>query len=783
MAEAAEGDNDHAATTTTTKHYLYGCSQYEYVGFHCDPIQNEFESSTFVASYTKVASATRQPDYVPARFGEGVQVSLHSLESMRANVIDAYDSERFSVYASVKPDNSDKEFSNGYATLVSYRNGVYSHDVHDAGWQIQFVPNPSNDESVEIVRFTVFNSNGTGFSPPDATIPADRFSEILGSFDGRNVRLFVDGEMKGETMFNGTYTGSVSRSNFLNIAGDAYCTCELASGVIDEVRYYNYSMVTAEQVKRDIDSISEEEGLVGYWKFDGDLKDYSPYGNDLFYNTMISSAAFAPDGRLFYNEKNSGNIRVMTMAANGTALLMDEPFASIPEIHVSWDQGLLGLAIDSRFRENHFVYAYYNYKDESSGDVYARIVRFTDSDNKGIDEKVILDRIPASPYGFHTGGALTFNKIDDKLYVTVGDAADDLRAQNITSLNGKILRMNRDGTVPDDNPFPNSLVYSYGHRNMYGIAFDERGHGLVTEPGADIYDEINALVKGGNFGWSRMQPANVPPDPLTDDSSIKPLRTYFISINPTQAVYYDGDKHPELKGKFIFGSYRGNLYAVKLNEDGTRLVEEWRLKTNFYPSLEVVNVAVSPDGDIYFGAYDIYRLDGIDMSSRVKIMYPVQVNATNNMEVSLGYSEPEKALRFSINDRSEGGSLTIGIPKSFIGGIGSKVDIIPPEEGDSVAAANRTEDPSMMPRAEKIVVAADGEANASYDILRLDIPKNYSQGNDILLVASNSGVNVVRTIPEFGISAAQFVMLASILAIVALTNRRWRKGFSLVLRR
>lgn len=102
------------------------------------------------------------------------------------------------MYISFKPDNSDEQYRQSYASLVSYRNGIYSNDVHDAGWQIETVP--SDDESISKVRFTVFNSNGTGFSPPDATIPADRFSEILGSFDGRNVRLFVDGEMKGEAV-------------------------------------------------------------------------------------------------------------------------------------------------------------------------------------------------------------------------------------------------------------------------------------------------------------------------------------------------------------------------------------------------------------------------------------------------------------------------------------------------------------------------------------------------------------------------------------------------------
>jgi len=452
----------------------------------------------------------------------------------------------------------------------------------------------------------------------------------------------------------------------------------LASGIFDEVRYYN-KVISSDEMKQIInnsDSIQNnslpEKGLVGYWKFDGDLKDYSRFKNDMFYNTLIASMAFAPDGRLFYTEKNSGNIRVMV---NNT--ILDKPFASIPNIHVNFEQGLLGLAIDSKFGENHFVYVYYNYntgnydKDNSTGKVkntgsiWARIVRFTDVDNQGKNETVILDRIPASSAGFHTGGALMFNKADDKLYVTVGDAIQNVRAQNLSSLNGKTLRLNRDGTIPADNPFPNSPVFTYGHRNMYGIAFDERGHGIVTEPGAALYDEINSQIKGGNYGWYKFQRENSAPDPLANDSSIKPMRSYYVSQNPTQAVYYNGDKHPELKGNFIVGTFMGNIFAYKISEDGKKLLQEIEMKTAFYPSKEVVGTAVSPNGDIYFGAYDIFRLDKLNLTSKEEAMLPIQINASNTRISDLSYSDQTKQLTFDLTQRHARTTLSIKVPKSI----------------------------------------------------------------------------------------------------------------------
>ena len=130
-------------------------------------------------------------------------------------------------------------------------------------------------------------------------------------------------------------------------------------------------------------------------------------------------------------------------------VLQKTPFANISDIYVNWEEGLLGITLDDKFTENHFVYAFYNYKDESTGEIHGRVVRFTDKDSIGSDLRIIIDKIPSSR-GFHTGGALQFNKKDDKLYVSVGDATLGEPAQNTSLLYGKILRYNRDGTIPQN---------------------------------------------------------------------------------------------------------------------------------------------------------------------------------------------------------------------------------------------------------------------------------------------------------------------------------------------
>jgi hypothetical protein len=122
------GDTGSIAQTPTvlnkTTRYLYGCTYYRYLGFHCDPISTEFQSYSVLADYVKIASASREPDYKQAKFGLGVHTTgTHALESLRANIINAYNATQFSVYLSVRPDRYDEALGNAYVSLLSYKKG------------------------------------------------------------------------------------------------------------------------------------------------------------------------------------------------------------------------------------------------------------------------------------------------------------------------------------------------------------------------------------------------------------------------------------------------------------------------------------------------------------------------------------------------------------------------------------------------------------------------------------------------------------------------------------
>ena len=212
--------------------------------------------------------------------------------------------------------------------------------------------------------------------------------------------------------------------------------------------------------------------------------------------------AFAPDGRIFLSER-PGRIRVVK-----DGRLQREPWMVLDVVEVS-EAGLLGLALDPRFDRNRFVYAAYTYRGED-GRLKNRLVRLRDDPKtaKGKLDRILLDGIAGNRN--HDGGRVKFGP-DGKLYWTLGDAQNPALAQDLSSPNGKILRLNPDGTIPADNPIPNSPVYSYGHRNPQGLAWQPgTGRLYATEHGPSGFqgccrDEVNYIEPGKNYGWPEIR--------------------------------------------------------------------------------------------------------------------------------------------------------------------------------------------------------------------------------------------------------------------------------------
>ncbi len=250
----------------------------------------------------------------------------------------------------------------------------------------------------------------------------------------------------------------------------------------------------------------------------------------------------------------------------------------------------------------------------------------------------------------------------------MGDATEHPFAEDPSTLIGKILRINRDGSIPSDNPYPNSAVYTIGHRNMFGLAFDNKnGVGIVTENGDYHFDEVNVIQKGGDYGFPILQPPNVAPE-LANNSSIKPVRSYEITIGPTQGIFYDMKKIPQLSYKFLFGTYTVSMYALALNSTDHKVTEEDVIKFGFYPFEPVIAVAKSPGGEIYFGGYNIYELAILPEPEKSQILYPVKVSMSkDNLVPGINFDEVSQGLRvnFTTAQSDPTSYMRMEIPKNL----------------------------------------------------------------------------------------------------------------------
>lgn len=302
------------------------------------------------------------------------------------------------------------------------------------------------------------------------------------------------------------------------------------------------------------------------------------------------SLAFAPDGRLFFTEA-TGKLRVIVNGA-----LVAEPVVDISSETPGFEGGLTGMDLDRDFGSNGIVYAHY-----CTASMHCRVIRIVVQGNTGAVDKVLLD-YPITNFD-HVGGRLKIGP-DNLLYLTVGDHRNDASAQDASSWDGKILRMNLDGTPAAGNPFPqNPYVYSIGHRDPQGIAWDSSGTLYETEHGPVASDEVNIIRAGKNYGWpncvgSCNNPAFV--DPIVNLAPNEP------SMPPTGGIFYSGSTIPGWNGSFLFGvlGLDNNPQAHQVRQitfnapGGSTVTFQQALFMNKFGRIR--DVAEGPDGFLYF---------------------------------------------------------------------------------------------------------------------------------------------------------------------------------------
>lgn len=313
--------------------------------------------------------------------------------------------------------------------------------------------------------------------------------------------------------------------------------------------------------------------------------EYSEYGvsvETIADNLSIPwSIDFAPDNRIFFTER-SGTLRVIQ---DGELL---PPILSLDV--AGGEGGLLGVALDPNFQQNHYVYLYYTY--EEFFQTKNKVVRYIEKNNSLTEDLVLIE--PFTGASYHDGGRLKFGP-DGKLYITTGDAGIPELSQDEKNISGKILRINSDGTIPDDNPLTNA-VYSFGHRNPQGIAWDKDGRMFSTEHGPSgwrgiAHDEINQIISGRNYGW---------PEIIGDETKngmINPiLHSGDDTWAPSGASFYYGEKIPKWTGKFFVATLRGEHLHMITFEQG-RIESHEKLFLGEFGRLR--DVVEGPDEHLY----------------------------------------------------------------------------------------------------------------------------------------------------------------------------------------
>ncbi len=293
---------------------------------------------------------------------------------------------------------------------------------------------------------------------------------------------------------------------------------------------------------------------------------------------------------LIWMTQRSGVISRVDPATGISTVLL-----TIPDVVARGEGGLLGMALHPDFTSVPEVFVVYNY---NSGSNYEeKVVRYQFANNTLTSPTVIIDHIKAA--GIHNGSRLLFTP-DKKLLITTGDAGSGPVAQDQSALNGKILRINTDGSIPSDNPVSNSPLWTKGHRNPQGLVFG--GPVLYSsEHGPNNDDEVNVIEKGRNYGWPNVEGlCNTAAEQTF--CSANNIKEPIYNWTPTLAVsgmdYYTSDSIPQWKNSLLLATLKDNtLYNLKFGNDALKIDSVLEVFRGTYGRLR--DVCVAPNGKVY----------------------------------------------------------------------------------------------------------------------------------------------------------------------------------------
>lgn len=297
---------------------------------------------------------------------------------------------------------------------------------------------------------------------------------------------------------------------------------------------------------------------------------------------------WGPDNKIWIAEHSGVVSKMDPQTGNKQRLL------KLTDIWQSRTAGLLGMALHSDM--NKFPYVFICYTTQKDKKYLMRLVRYKSEGDTLNDPKILME-IPAA--NGHNGSRLLVK--EGILYWATGDALSLTDSQNPKTPNGKILRMNADGSVPSDNPMKGNLVWAWGFRNIQGMVFSKNGLLYTSEHGDATDDEINLIGKAKNYGWPTIQGFAESVEESTFKglhNTVDPLKAWTPTIAPAGLDYYSSDKIPALNNSLLLVTLKGkSMRALKLDNDGKKIINEQVYFENKFGRIR--DICVSPSGDIY----------------------------------------------------------------------------------------------------------------------------------------------------------------------------------------
>lgn len=298
--------------------------------------------------------------------------------------------------------------------------------------------------------------------------------------------------------------------------------------------------------------------------------------------------AWGPDNFIWMTERD-GKVSRLDPASGKVTVIAD-----IQEVVSNGEGGLLGMVLHPDFATVPEVFVAYNY---NKGNTYTeKIVKFRYNGTNLVDPITLLDNITANTY--HNGSRLMIQ--DKKLFISTGDSGDQPLSQNMNSVNGKLLRLNLDGSIPSDNPFTGSAIWSLGHRNAQGLVFANNTL-YSSEHGPNNDDEFNIIQKGKNYGWPEVEGFCDDSDEkgfCTQKNVVEPLKAWTPTIAVCGIDYYNNDLIPQWKNSVLMTTLKDKtLYQLKLNATGDKVDNIIEIFRDTYGRLR--DVCVAPDGKVY----------------------------------------------------------------------------------------------------------------------------------------------------------------------------------------